>query len=159
MNQHSLAFWLKFIIILVGCCGLVVYLYAIPSFIFDMAEQFPEYAYCATPWLVFLWISAFPCFAVLGCGWKIAKNIGLNHSFCKDNAKMLKQISYFTTADLIYFFIGQIVFLLIGYNHPAIFIASIAVMVFALAIAIASAILSHLVLKASDLQEENDLVI
>ena len=52
-----------------------------------------------------------------------------------------------------------IVFLVLNMNHPAIVLISLIVLVIGIAISAVSATLSHLVKKASDLQEQSDLTI
>ena len=159
MKQKNLSRLLKALIIAVGICGLVVYFLAIPVIGLDAAEQNTEYAYCFYPWLVFLWISAVPCYTVLVYAWKIASNIGADRSFSLDNAKYLKHIALLSAADTAFFFVGNIVYWALNMSHPSVFLFSLLVCFIGLAITIAFAALSHLVLKAAALQEQSDLTI
>ena len=92
-------------------------------------------------------------------GWMIAGNIGRDRSFCMDNAKYLKWISWLAAGDAIYFFAGNVVMLFANMNHPGVIIISLFVIFAGVAIAVAAAALSHLVKKAAVLQEESDLTI
>lgn len=160
MKQISLSRWLKFIIIGVGICGLIVYGIVIPMF-GQMVAAFEKgmYDYCFWPWLIFIWITAIPCYIVLILAWKIAGNIGADKSFTATNAKLLKWISVLALFDAAFFFAGNVVYLFLNMNHPGIVLFSLLVVFAGVAVAIASAALSHLVLKAEVLQEQSDWTI
>ena len=75
MKQITLSRWLKFIIIGVGICGLIVYGMVIPMLGQAIAayEQ-GVFDYCYWPWLIFIWVTAIPCYMVLFFAWKIPKS-------------------------------------------------------------------------------------
>lgn len=105
-----------------------------------------------------------PCYATLVCSWKITDEIGKDNSFCRKNANLLKLISIFSASDSAFFFTGNIILLLLNMNHPGIvllvFILLALVVVFAgIAITVTAASLSHLVYKAAQIREENELTI
>ena len=58
-----------------------------------------------------------------------------------------------------YFFLANLVLLLLNMNHPGIFLASLMIEFAGTAIAVAAAVLSHLVQKAAEIQKENELTI
>jgi hypothetical protein len=159
MKQDKLSKWLKFIIIGVGICGLTVYALVVPSLGKDLAYDYPEFSGFYTPWIVFIAVTAIPVAAALCLCWKVADNIGQDRSFSMSNATYLKWISWLAAADSAYFFIGNIVMTLLNMNHPGILFMSLLVIFLGVAISIAAAALSHLVLKAADLQEQSDLTI
>ena len=159
MIRKNLANWLKAIIIGTSVFGIDVYFGVTPVLGKTIANANPEFNYCFLPWLIFIWITAVPCYAVLVLGWRIAGNIGRNHSFCKDNARYMKYVSYLAVADSAIFFFGNIVFLFLNMNHPGILLLSLLVTFGGILIAIAAAILSHLIMKAADIQEQNELTI
>ncbi len=159
MKQKSLATWLKMIILGVGLCGLVIYLGVIPSFGESLVYDYPEFSNRFWPWEIFLWISGIPCYSVLVVGWKIASNIGRDQSFSNANAKYLKWISWLAIGDGVFFFVGNIALLCVNMSHPGVTLLSILVAFAGVAIAVASAVLSYLVQKAADLQEQSDLTI
>lgn len=160
MKQTTLSKWLKVIIIGVGICGLIVYGMVIPMLGETLANYLQgEFDYCYLPWLIFIWLTAIPCYLALFFAWKIASNIGKDQSFTTANAKYLKWISILAVTDAAFFFVGNIVYLLLGLNHPGIVIFSLLVVFAGVAVAIASASLSHLVLKAEVLQEQSDWTI
>ena len=159
MEQKALSKWLKIIIIGVGICGLVGYFLVIPSFGQSLAMQYPEFSGRYLPWLIFIWLTAIPCYIALFFGWKIAANIGADRSFSVENANLLKWISWLAAGDSIYFFAGNVALLLLGMSHPGVVLASLLVVFAGVAITVAAAALSHLVRKAAALQEESDLTI
>ena len=159
MNQKKLSLWLKAVMIAVGICDLVVYFGILPGIGDAFHTQFPEFAAWHWPWLIFLWGTAIPCYAVLVLGWKIAAHIGEDRSFSPENAKLLQCIAWLVAGDILFFFAGNALFFFLGMNHPGILLISLLICVIGIAVAIAAACLSHLVRKAADLQEQSDLTV
>lgn len=159
MKQTSLAVWLKFIIIGTGICGIAVYFLILPSLGQSIVGQNPEFIHCYYPWLIFLWITGIPCYAALFLSWKIASNIGADRSFSHENASLLKWIAFLAAGDSLFFFIVNIVYLFLDMNHPGILLSCLIVVFAGTAVSAASAALSHLVKKATALQEQSDLTI
>lgn len=159
MEQKSLSRWLKCILFGIGLAGAAVYALVLPIYGAHLRIFYPEFTDCYWPWLVFLWISGAPCFAVLVLAWKITTNIGNDQSFIEQNAVLLKKISVLAISDTAFFFIGNIVLLLLNMSHPGIAIASLAIVFIGVSVAVAAAALSHLVKKAAALQEQSDWTI
>ena len=159
MKQTSLSKWLKIIIIGCGICGLLIYALVMPSIGQTLASENPEMSSYFWPWLIFIWATGIPCYIALFFAWKIAANIGVDKSFSISNAKLLKWISILAAGDAAFFFLGNIVFLLLNMNHPSIVLLSLIIVFAGVAISVAAAALSHLVMKAADLQEQSDLTI
>ena len=76
---------------------------------------------------------------VLAKFWRICVSIGQDHSFCHENAERLKDISLLALGDTIYFFVGNVIFLLLNLSHPSIFLASLVVEFVGFAVCIAAA--------------------
>ena len=159
MEQKTLARWLKVILIGVGLCGLVVYGAILPLYGQSLVGSNPEMANRYWPWLIFLWATGVPCYAALVIGWKIAANIGLDRSFSEDNARHLKRIALLAAGDTVFFFVGNVVLLFANMSHPGVVLGSLLVVFAGVAVTVAAAALSHLVLKAALLQEQSDLTI
>lgn len=159
MNQLNLSKWLKAIILGTACCGAIIYFYIFPYYGQSVALDNPEFSFCYWPWLCFIWITAIPCYAVLYFSWCISSEIGKDNSFSERNALLLKRISHLAIIDSAIFFVGNVVYLLIGMNHPGIVLFSLIVVFIGIAVAVASAALSHLVLKAAEIRRENELTI
>ena len=159
MEQKTLSKWLKGIIIGIGLCGLVVYTVVFPALGDALQTEYPEFAGCFWPWIIFIWCSGIPCFAVLFLAWKIAASIGLDRSFSEENATLFRWISVLAAGDAAFFFAGNILLLFLNMNHPGIVLASFVVEFVGVAVAVAAAGLSHLVKKAAALQEQSDWTI
>ena len=159
MKQKALARWLKVILIGVGICGLIVFGIILPSYGQSLVARYPEFSNRFWPWLIFLWMTAVPCFIALFFGWRIASNIGRDRSFSEENALALERISHLAAADSLYFFLGNLVLLLINMSHPGVLLLSLLIVFAGIAVTVASAALSHLVYKAASLQEQSDLTI
>lgn len=159
MSQKNLSKWLKGIIAGMAVCGAIIYMYLIPVWGRDLVEANPEFSNCYIPWLAVLLISAIPCYWGLYFGWKIAAEIGKDNSFSRENASYLKNISMLAALDSVYFFGANLVLMLLGMNHPGIFLLSLFVVFAGIAVTVVAAALSHLVKKAADMKEENELTI
>lgn len=159
MKQITLSKWLKFIIIGVGICGLAIYTMVFPMLGKEIIAKNEEFRYCFWPWLSFIWVTGIPCYIALIFSWRIATNIGADQSFSLSNAKLLKLISIFATGDTAFFFVGNVVFLILNMSHPGIILFSSIIFFAGVAISVASAALSHLVMKASILQNQSDWTI
>ena len=159
MEQKTLSRWLKVILVGVGLCGLVVYGAVLPLYGQSLVGQNPDMANRYWPWLIFLWATGVPCYIALVIGWKIAANIGLDRSFSELNARYLKRIALLAAGDTVFFFVGNIVLLFANMSHPVVVLGSLLVVFAGVAVTVAAAALSHLVLKAALLQEQSDLTI
>ena len=159
MEQKTLSLMLKLVLIGFAAAGALIYLWLLPMFGGDFAANHPDAAAFYWPWLIFLWLTAVPCYITLGFGWSIAVEIGRDNSFSAKNAVSLRNISVAAAADSVFFFLGNIIFLLLNMSHPAVFLFSCFLIFGGVAISVAAACLSHLVHKAAKLREENDLTI
>lgn len=159
MKQKALARWLKWVLLGMGLCGLALCLWVLPSFGRSLAARYPEFAYCYHPWLFFLWIAAVPCYIDLVLAWRVVRNIESDRSFSRENARLLQYIAVIAAADGAFFFVMNIVYLLLSMSHPGVTLLSFVVTFLIAAVSVAAAALSHLVRKAAELQEQSDLTI
>ena len=159
MKQKELSFWLKFIIIGAAICGLIIYFGVIPHITAYLVQQNSMLGRNVLPWHILVWTTAIPCYATLFLGWLIAGNIGRDRSFSEENAKYLKWISYLAIIDVIYFFIINVIFLMKDMSHPFVMGIVLLICFIGTAFSVCAAALSHLVVKAALIQEENELTI
>ena len=159
MNQKSLSKWLRIILVGVGLCGLLVYFVVLPYCGHSLLDDAPEFENRYWPWLLFLWGTSIPCYAALVLGWRIAGSIGKDRSFSEKNARFLRIISWLAAGDAAYFFLGNLILLFADMSHPGVTLFSLLVVFAGIAVAVAAAVLSHLVRKAAALQEQSDLTI
>lgn len=157
MSQENLSKILKIIIIIIGAIGAVCYAYVIP--VLGMEWAVGDMASWYFPWLIFLLGTAVPLYIALVLFWRLCADIQKDLSFTEKNALRLRNISLLAIIDVVYFFVGNVVMLLLNMNHPGPFLASLIVDVVGIAVALASASLSHLVTKAAKLREESELTI
>lgn len=159
MEQKALARYLRLIILGIGILGLLACFVVVPMYGLSLKSIYPEFSNRFWPWLIFLWLSAVPCFVSLGFLWRVARNIGLDRSFSCENAGYLKQVSQLFAVDSVFFFLGNAILLLLNMSHPGVMLASLAIVFVGIAASVAAAVLSRLALKASALQEQSDLTI
>ena len=159
MSQKNLSVWLKLITIGLALIGLVVYLFIIPAYGKNLAVLYPEFSDQYLPWLIFLSLTAIPLYWALVLAWRIASNIGADRSFTLSTAGHMKWIAWLAAADSAYFFIGNVVMLMLNMSHPGVTLASMMIVFVGAAVTAAAAALSHLIRKASALQEQSDLTI
>ena len=164
MSQKNLARWIQGILLGFGAFGLffcigVVYFGIIPIIGKNIVIRNPELSYMFTPWMVFLLLTAVPCYIFLFFGWKISKNIMDDNSFSQENAHYLKIMAYLALGDTVFFFIGNIVLFFLSMNHPGMLLGSLIIDFLGISVSVICAALSHLVQKAYELQAENDLTI
>lgn len=159
MNQKTLSLWLKLVLAGAAVCLLVIFVWVLPRGGSELVEQHPVFAEYGGAWVALLSVCAAICLAGIAVGWRIAVNIGRDRSFCLENAKSLGAIAVLSAADGILFFAGNAVYLACGMSHPSLFFRSLLPVFLAAAVSVVAAALSHLVRKAADLQEQDDLTI
>ena len=160
MTQKNLSYWLKGVIIVVALLGVWLYGFLVPM----IAEAVGDYSGdLYLPVLLFLLGTGVPCFASLVFAWRVASEIGRDNSFSRINAKCMKVISVLALGDVIYFVLGMAVMVL---WHRIAFLwlfplslYCVFLIIAGLAISVCSAALSHLILKAALIKEENDLTV
>ena len=154
LDQKKLAIWLKAIVVGCALCGLALFGFILPRFLAYVAEEVPDLPHKA--WLIFMWVLAVPCYAVLVCIWKMANEIGNDNSFSLENAKLLKYIAVLAGVDSSLLLIGNLIFLLTKHSIPTLALVSAFVCFIGLAISVGAACLSYLVHKSTLMQEDVD---
>ncbi len=159
MKQKELSRWLR-VVVVIGwiACALLAFPVA-PILARDAALDFPELAYLAWPCLAIFWIGIAVVAIALGYGWRIFAEIGRDNSFCRENARRLRIISWLALADTVLCVIGILTLLLLGALHPGVFLLLLLIAVIGAGLTVAAAALSHLTLKAALLQDDSDLTI
>lgn len=156
MNRATLARRLRFILIGTALCGLLFYLVLLPYF---LRQCFPDSLPARQIYFIFLLISALPCYAVLVCGWQITRNIALDRSFCAENAVHLRRVSTLAALDAGYICLGTPALTLSGLGDTVFLLLALIIVFVGIAVSVAAAALSHLVLRAAELQDQSDLTI
>ena len=156
MKQKELANWLKGIVIICGLFGLIFSFVIVPWMAKDTVKANPEYQWLFIPGLAFFWVTVLIFYAALVLLWKICTEISKDHSFCVENAKRLKIISGLAIAECMLYIVAEVIMSILSIHALLIIAGILCVGIF---VAVAAAILSHLVEKASKLQQESDLTI
>lgn len=159
MNKKTLAGWLKAIILGAAVCGLLAYFVIFPDYGKILARSVPEYAFCYWPWLIFLWLTGIPCYAVLFLGWKVACSIKANQEFTKENSHRFRWAGRLMLGDSGFLMAGCILYWLLGMAHPSMVILGLALGLVGCAAAVVSEALAQLTDKATVLQEQSDWTI
>ncbi len=159
MEQKTLSRWISLVLIGAAFIGFFIFFVVIPMYGKSILSNYPEFSNRFWPWLIFLWVFAFPCYAAIIVGLKISRRIGMDQSFSMENAKSLKTISYLAAGDTVFFLLGNCALLFMNMSHPGVLAASLIISFIGFAVTIAAAALSHLVKKAAILKEENDFTI
>ncbi len=156
MSSKALSKMIRAADIAIALCGLVVCIYILPIIGADVVKEYPEFSHWYLPWFTFLMLTAAPCFAVLVVVWKLAAAIRQERVFTIQTAHLVKYGSLIILCDVGFFFIGNIVFLLLNMNHPGVILLSLFVDIFGITLAVSAATLSRYITRASALQEEVD---
>ena len=160
MTQKKLAGWLRGVIIIALVCVLLVYLWLLPVLLKEAVYIGNRSgAYLFTAALGFTELTGVPILIALGFAWRIAGEIGRDNSFSRRNASYMQIIAWLALADVVYFQTGLLVFAFCGFAHPSLFIAAFLLDSVGMVISVCAAALSHLILKAAEIREENDLTV
>lgn len=159
MGQKNMSVLMKIVIVMMGIVGIVCFADLIPILGKYFAESYPEFSSWYWPWFIFLDLLAIPFYAILVLGWIVSSEIGRDKSFSDKNAKLIKAASVISLSASVYFFVGNMVLFFLQKNHPGVILASILVVFVGFAVSVGFAMLSHLIMKAAKLQEQNDLTI
>lgn len=159
MSSKTLCNLVRAAVIAVAVCMITACGYILPSWGTEIARSAPELAYCYHPWLIFLWLAVLPCFAILLLIWKVSGAIRKEQVFTIQTASFVKLGAMILLFDIGFFFIGNILFLLLDLSDPWILFLSLFIDIFGVSLAVFAAVLSRYLTKAAQLQEEADCTI
>ena len=159
MERMELAKWLKIVIAFAALLGMFLCFIIAPLLGREIAFEFPELSYLFWPCLIFIWITACPFYFALYKGWQMCQEIAIDNSFCRENARRLKEISRLALFECVMYLVALIGLLVLNLLHPSILLMILFILFVGISIAVVAAALSHLVEKVCDLKEENDLTI
>ena len=157
MKQKEMARWLKLVTLLAAAAGLFTAGFFIPSL---LSRLLSGRGWKVLPLAVgFCWLTALPCFACLWQFWGICTRIGNDRSFCAENAAALRRISHLLFADCVLYLLLGAAAALVGELTIGRVLLVLTVLFVGVTLTVLSAALSHLILKASVLQQDADLTI
>ena len=156
MGRVGLVRTLKGVILFLAVMAAGCYLVIFPQRVQEAGGMY-DMEWIVTPGIAAVSLSAIPVAIALALFWRICTEIGRDNSFCRRNARWLSGIGFCALLDTGYCAVGTVTIeLLVG---SPIWILGMGVCMVGLAIALAAFLLSHLVLKAAELKDENDLTI
>lgn len=159
MNTNSIKNMMRVFIIALAVIGLIFYAYAVPVIGKTIANAYPEFSNCYYPWLVFISITAIPCYIVLIELWKLSTKVANEEVFEAPTVKIFNKISFMAALDIIFFLIMNLAFMLVGMNHPSILIGAFVVTIIGAAFSFCAKVAGEYVGQAAMLKEETDLTI
>lgn len=159
MKQKEIAVWLKGITYTVGIMGAVFFFFLVPVLAGEMKREYPQAAFLYWPGLVYSFVIAACCYTVLYQFWTVCREIGRDNSFSKENAAAFKHISRIAVALAGVWFAGFAGLTAMGYMQGGIMLFMLGAVVASFIVAVCAAALSHLVWKAYELKQENELTI
>ena len=159
MKQKELSILLRVVVALCGVVWLFFLYWFGKDFILSLIEPDWNVTVCALRFALLI-----PVLLAMIDAWRILTRIGQNNSFCVENAQGLRRISFYALTDTVlvivwglYSYFRDLVPFANG--NEVFYLLLIVVAVVGVAATAAAAALSHLTLKAADLQIENDLTI
>lgn len=157
MKRVALVRTLKGVVIFLTVLAAVFYGLVFPDLIRGVGAE--AFGWLVTPSIVAVSLSAIPIVIALVLFWQICTEIGRDNSFCHRNAWRLSGIGFCALADIAYCVVGTVTIFVITGGHPGVLLVAATAIFIGLAIALAAFLLSHLVLKAAEMKDENDLTI
>ena len=129
MKNSLIALFVRLIIIFIAACGLAIcvfwYPLSISLSVMGLADSVPvpTFEQNIEMWtqLIFYYLVSLPCFIILFLAWLITCSIKKGAFFSKKNVKIIKSSALILFIDLMVFLIGNVVFLILGWNYFALF--------------------------------------
>jgi hypothetical protein len=159
LKQKELSVWLEAIVLLLAASCLVLALLIVPEQAARLAVANPGYKDLSLPCLIFVEITFIPVFVSLILAWRTFADIGRDCSFSAKNALRLRTISRLALLDTLLYVAGALVLLALDMLSFDILFITMCIVFMGFCFTVASAALSHLTKKASDMKSENDLTI
>ena len=139
--------------------GVIFFFVLVPVLADEMRRGYPEAAFLYWPGLVYNFVIAADCYAILFQFWTVCREIGRDNSFSRENAAAFRRISRIAAVMAVLWFAGLAGLTIMHYMQPAILLFMIFAVFVSAAAAICAAALSHLIWKAYEMQQENELTI
>ncbi|MBR6802180.1 MAG: DUF2975 domain-containing protein [Eubacteriaceae bacterium] len=159
MTQKKLSKYLCFIVYFLALAGLFCIFVLAPKVGLSMAGKYQRFSHLYYPALMFIWVCAVPFYLGLYAAYLIGKDIGRDKSFSKINSDRLRKIGIYCVMESVLIFISIVSLVVIRVLNPFLLLILILLSLTVVALSVICFALSHLVMKAARLQEENDLTI
>ena len=124
MTSRTFGNLMRISVIAAALSGLFLCAYVIPSWGQSIVNANPELGGWYRPWLIFEWLVALPCFAVLVYVWKVSDAVMKDTVFTMLTAKWVKMGSVLLLLDA-HFCSSETLYVLAGMSHPVSFMSVI----------------------------------
>ena len=151
--------WLKGVTIGVGFMGALFFAWIMPVTADTYRKAVPELAYLYWPGMIYGWVIGAGCYWILFQFWNVCTEIGRDNSFSIENVKSFQIISRTAAVIGVIWFTGMIFLAWNRWVNPAILIFVVMALFLCITVTILAAALSHLVQKAYEMKQENELTI
>jgi len=159
MTQAEISKWLKAVTILLAAMGVVFFGVIVPVLALISRRSYPDLAFLFYPGLAYNFAIAVPCYAILYHFWKVCRQIRQDNSFSKENADSFVAISRLALFLTVEWFAGLLFLTFGGWMKTGALVILIFGIFLSIIVTVISAALSHLIRKAYELRQENELTI
>lgn len=155
MKHKTMANLLRSVIVLLVLCGIFVHVWLIPKLLDGGASL----DIVTAEWVILAAITMIPCYGVTVIAWFVADSIAKEREFCHRNALLFRWIFGLALGDSAVFLIGSVILYLMGRTYVWCVLGAIVLAALGICVAIAAAVMSHLIDRAADMQDDADLTI
>lgn len=157
--EKLLANWMRCMIVAMAICGLAICILWIPIGVEHIGAEKQLDLQSIELWvqMAFFWVVAMPCFWILKVAWDITIEMKRERLFTLQNAVRIKKIAKVLMIDIIVFLAGNFIFFILEWHKHMALYCLVGLMGFVLVVCFWS--LSHYLLRAAELQEENEGII
>lgn len=159
MTQSEISKWLKAVTVLLAVMGTIFFFLIVPILAVISRRRYPELSFLFYPGLAYTLIIAVPCYAILYQFWQVCRQIGRDNTFSTQNANAFVTVSRLAFFLAIEWFVGLLFLAVTGWMKTGALVILIFAIFLSIIVTIISAALSHLILKAYELRQENELTI
>lgn len=159
MEQKRIADGLKFFTVIVAAVGAVFFLRYAPELVNRYTTLVPRAASFKWPGLITVWVIGLLCYLALWEFWRICTRIGNENSFCRKNARSMRNIALLAFLAAVLMLIVGITLVCFGLLVRLAFMKLFFMIFVACGLGVLCLALARLVDTAAELKEENELTI
>lgn len=143
---------------LILAAGAAVFAFILAA-VYTMIRTEPLMAAHATGIYLYCIGAAIPCALAVGMLMMVIREIGRDRAFSRESARWMRGICIMAALECAYILAGLIGWSIAGVMYLGVMLGAIALIFFGSAVSILAWSLSKLILRACDIQQENDLTI
>lgn len=142
--------------VILGIGGALLFFFIIPEMGHELINLYPEYGTLYWPYLIWAWVTAVPCYAVLFLFGNICMENNRDNFFCLQNSRRFRLIGRLMLADTGFFFLVSLIFFLFGVLHIGFVFGGLFVIIGGLAVSLLANAAAGWVKEGCALREENE---